>query len=129
MSIILYNSGKIKSYENLKALCKYVGETEEFADVLWQNMLLDEEILEEFNYYVVNHTIKGEIRCGELSLLDIYFNQMCKYNYFHDMAKNPLNCDKDRMVLHAFKQIIEMRKDPNFMEKYMESERNSTDMM
>lgn len=128
MSVILYNAGKIKAFENLKALSLMVGETEEFAVSLWQDMLLDEELLDEFNYFVVNHTIRGTVSCGELNLLDIYFSQMNKYNLLHDLGKNPNSCDKDRLVLHAFKQLVEMRKDPNYMANYLKNERNGMDI-
>ena len=129
MSLILYNAGKIKSFENLKALAVLVGETEEYAVDLWQSMLEDEELLNEFNYFVVNRTLLGNVKCGELSLLDVYFNQMTKYNLFHVMGKNTAECSKERMVLHAFKQMVEMRKDPLYMEHYRESEQNGMDVM
>ena len=129
MSLILYNAGKIKSFENLKALAVLVGETEEYAVDLWQSMLEDEELLNEFNYFVVNRTLLGNVKCGELSLLDVYFNQMTKYNLFLDMGKNTAECSKERMVLHAFKQMVEMRKDPLYMEHYRESEQNGMDVM
>lgn len=129
MSVILYNAGKIKSFENLRALSLMVGETEEFAVKLWQSMLLDEELLEEFNYFVANHTIKGEVRCGKLTLLDIYFSQMNKYNLFHDMGKNTEACNKDRMVLHAFEQLIEMRNDPDYLVNFEHQEGSGMDIM
>ena len=128
MSVILYKAGKIKAFENLRALAALVGETEEFAMELWKDLLNDEELLDEFNYFVVHHTIKGNVRCGELSLLDIYFNQMCKYNLYHDLGKNPQGCNKDRLVLHAFKQLTDMRKDPDYMTKYDKSENSGMDM-
>lgn len=129
MSVILYNASKIKSFENLKALTLMVGENEAYATELWQDMLMDEELLEEFNYFVVNRSIRGSIRCGELSLLDIYFNQMSKYNLYHDMGKNTAECGKERMVLHAFKQMADMRRDPHYMEKYRKSEQSGMDIL
>ncbi len=127
--MILYNAGKIKSFENLKALALTVGETEEFAATLWQDMLQDQELLEEFNYYVVNRTLKGTVKCGEFSLLDLYFAQMNKYNYFHDIGKNPNNCNKERMILHAFKQMVEMKKDPEYLKHFESAEYKSMDVM
>ncbi len=127
MSVILYNAGKIKSFENLKTLALMVGETEEFATTLWQDMLLDEELLDEFNYFVANHTIRGNVRCGELTLLDVYFSQMNKYNIYHDMGKNGDFCNKDRMVLNAFKQMTDMRRDPDFMLRYEKHEESGLD--
>lgn len=129
MSVILYNAGKLKSFENLRTLACLVGETEEFANELWSYMLSDEELLEEFNYFVANHSIKGEISCGELSLLDIYFSQMNKYNLYHDIGKNTMECNKERMVLHAFKQMMEMRKDPNYLANFDKLENKGMDII
>lgn len=129
MSMILYNAGKIKSFENLKAFALMVGESEEFAELLWQDMLQDEELLEEFNYYVVNRTLKGTVKCGDFTLLDLYFAQMNKYNLFHDLGKNPNNCNKERMVLHAFRQMVDMKKDPKFLEHFEGTEYKSMDVM
>lgn len=128
MSVILYNAGKIKSFENLKALSLMAGETEEFAVDLWQSMLLDEELLDEFNYFVVNNTLKGSAKCGELTLIDFYFSQMNKYNLLHDMGKNSGDCNKDRMVLHAFRQMAEMKRDPEYIEHYEDNERKGMDI-
>lgn len=127
--MILYNAGKIKSFENLKTLALMVGETDEFASSLWQDMLNDEELLDEFNYYVVNRTLKGKVKCGDFTLLDLYFAQMNKYNYFHDIGKNPNNCSKERMVLHAFKQMVDMKKDPDYLKHFENAEYKSMDMM
>ena len=127
--MILYNAGKIKSFENLKTLALMVGETDEFASSLWQDMLNDEELLDEFNYYVVNRTLKGKVKCGDFTLLDLYFAQMNKYNYFHDIGRNPNNCSKERMVLHAFKQMVDMKKDPDYLKHFENAEYKRMDMM
>ncbi|MBE5932700.1 MAG: hypothetical protein E7263_04690 [Lachnospiraceae bacterium] len=127
--MILYNAGKIKSFENLKTLALMVGETDEFASSLWQDMLNDEELLDEFNYYVVNRTLKGKVKCGDFTLLDLYFAQMNKYNYFHDIGRNPNNCSKERMVLHAFKQMVDMKKDPDYLKHFENAEYKSMDVM
>lgn len=129
MSVILYNAGRIKTYENLKALAAAVGETEEYADNLWQQMMLDDELIEEFNYYVVNRTLLGKASCGEYSLLDLYFSQMNKYNMYHDMGKNPASCNKERMVLHAFEELLNMRRDPLYRENYERKEDSGNDKL
>lgn len=124
--MIIYNAGKIKTYENLKALAILVGEDEKFADELWEEMLKDEELIEEFNYFVFNKTLKGKVKCGDYTLLDIYFSQMKKYNLYHDLGKNPVDCIKERMVLNAFKCLTDMRRDP---QKLIEFEMSESDGM
>lgn len=125
--MILYSSGKIKTYENLKAFAVMVGESEAYAEDLWKYMVFDDELIEEFNYFVANHSLIGKARCGEYTLLDIYFNQMCKYNLHHDLGKNPNECNKDRLVLHAFNKLVKMRQDPEYAVKFEKEEDSGMD--
>ncbi|MGN0367486.1 MAG: hypothetical protein ACI4EK_01795 [Wujia sp.] len=125
--MILYNAGKVKAFENLKALAIQAEETEEFAVLLWQDLLADEALLEEFNYFVVHQTLQGKVSYNGLTLLDLYFSQMNKYNILHDMGKNPYACNKNRVVLHAFRQMVDMRRDPKGMQKFEENENRGID--
>ena len=125
--MILVQNNKIKAYENLKSLCEQTNETPEFADALWADMLETEELLEEFNYYVVHRTLAGKLSYEGLTLLDLYFAQMNKYNRLHDLGKNPGWANKERMVLHAFRQMADMMKDPREKQRHEENERASTD--
>ena len=125
--MILLQSNKIKAYENLKSLCEQTNETPEFADALWADLLQDEALLAELNYYVVHRTLEGKYTCCGLSLLDLYFAQMNKYNRLHDLGKNPGWANKERMVLHAFREMADMKKNPELYEKHIENERASTD--
>lgn len=129
MSIILYNASKIKSYENLKAMFVAIGEEETLADKLWSEMLTDEELLDEFNYFVANGTLKGTVKCGEFTLLDLYFSQMNKYNIYHDMGKNTDICNKNRMIINSFFQMLEMRKNPNYLVDFEKREDSGMDKM
>lgn len=127
--MILVQNNLIKSYENLKSLCEQTGETPEFADSLWADMLQSPELLDEFNYYVVHRTLKGESACNGLTLLDLYFAQMNKYNRLHDLGKNPASANKERMVLHAFREMADMKRDPSLILKHEENERAGTDYL
>ena len=39
MGGMIYDGSRIRAYENLKALCSYAGETPEWCDALWREML------------------------------------------------------------------------------------------
>ncbi len=127
--MIMIENSRIKSYENLKSLCEQTEETSEFTDALWQEMLENPELMGEFNYYVVHRTLKGELKCNGLSLLDMYFAQMNKYNRLHDLGKNPGWANKERMVLHAFREMADMLKNPSLIKKHEENESASTDYL
>ncbi len=127
--MIIYNAGRIKTYENVKALVKLIGEDEQFAEDIWQGMYNDDELIEEFNYFVQNKSLRGNAKCGDISLIDLYFSQMNKYNLYHDLGKNPVDCLKERMVIEAFKELIDMRKNPNYMTDYENIELKGMDIL
>ena len=127
--MIIYNAGRIKTYENVKALVKLIGEDEQFAEDIWQGMYNDDELIEEFNYFVQNKSLRGNAKCGDISLIDLYFSQMNKYNLYHDLGKNPVDCLKERMVIEAFKELIDMRKNPNYMTDYENIELKGVDIL
>ena len=62
-------------------------------------------------------------------MLDIYFNQMCKYNLYNDLGKNSGECNKDRLVLHAFKKLVMMRQDPNYASNFDKEEDTGMDIL
>lgn len=127
--MIFYNAGRIKTYENIKALVKLIGEDEQFAEDIWQGMYNDDELIDEFNYFVQNKSLRGNAKCGDISLIDLYFSQMNKYNLYHDLGKNPVDCLKERMVIEAFKELIDMRKNPNYMTDYENIELKGMDIL
>lgn len=127
--MIFYNAGRIKTYENIKALVKLIGEDEQFAEDIWQGMYNDDELIDEFNYFVQNKSLRGNAKCGDISLIDLYFSQMNKYNLYHDLGKNPVDCLKERMVIEAFKELIDMRKNPNYLTDYENIELKGMDIL
>ncbi|MCR5108138.1 MAG: hypothetical protein K6B28_08230 [Lachnospiraceae bacterium] len=124
MSIIIATS-KLKVYEGYSSLCEYAGMTTEFSDELWADMNLDRELYEEFVYYLGNHTFKDDMKIRGYSLSDLYVFMMDKYNLIREIGKNPTSCNKETMVLNAFKTMVEMKKDPDTYVKRIESGRGN----
>ena len=118
---ILLDARKLKAYDFLKQLCDYAGKTPEWADELWKDLLINTEIYDEFMYYLDNHTFKDEYRIGGYSMSDLYVWQMDKYNIIREIGKNPTSCNKETMVLNAFRTMIDMKADPEPFIKRLES--------
>lgn len=120
MGNIIIETSKIKVCEYLYELCEYCGYEKAFADRLWENVVLDDRLYDELVYYFCNHTLKDEICVEGYSLTDLYFFQMNKYTLLTEIGKNPVECNKDRMVLNAFDMMAGMLKNPEEYIKRMD---------
>lgn len=117
MSGILYDARKIKAYEAMQELCRLAGETEEWGNGLWAELLTDSELLEEMIYYLEHHSFLGKASVEGYTLIDLFIWQMDIYNLIADSGKNTESCNKETMVLRAFWAMTEMKKDPAHYKK------------
>ncbi len=113
MSGILYDARKVMAYEGLTQLGEYAGKSGEFVEDLWRELLLDPELLKEFMYYLDHHTLLDQAKCRGYALTDLYVWQMDRYNLIREIGKNTSCCNKEAMVLNAFRTMIDMKKDPD----------------
>lgn len=112
MAGILYDARRIKAYEGLLALGEIAEETKQWCDELWEELVFDAELLDELVFYLEHHSLKDKVHCEGYGLTDLYIWQMNRYNIIGDSGKNTAACNKDRMVLHAFRDMINMKKEP-----------------
>ena len=119
MAGILYDARRIKAYEGILALGEFVGETKQWCEELWEELVLDRELLEEFVFYLEHHCLMDKVHCEGYGLTDLYIWQMNRYNLIRDSGKNTDACNKDRMVLHAFRNMADMKKEPAVYVKRM----------
>lgn len=113
MSGILYDARMVKAYEGMVQLGKYAGKSDEFIESLWADLLSDEELMKEFMYYLDHHTLLDQAKCRGYGLTDLYVWQMDRYNLIREIGKNTEVCNKEAMVLNAFRTMIDMKKDPD----------------
>lgn len=113
MAGILYDARLIKAYEGLQALGETAGETSEWCEALWEEIVFSPDLLEELIFYLDNHYLTEEVKCEGYSMIDLYVWQMNRYNIIGDSGKNTDTCNKDRMVLKAFRDMVNMRKNPD----------------
>lgn len=114
MSHIICGTEKIKVYEGLKALCEYAGKSEEWCNELWLNILTDYELYGEFLYYLEHHGFADHMKAAGYSLTDCYVWQMERYNLAQDTGKNTEKCNKEEMVLQAFRTMAQIKKNPDY---------------
>ncbi len=113
MAGIIYDARRVKVYEGLSALGEIAGEPQEWCDKLWEDILGAPDLFEELVFYLEHHYLTENVKCCGYSLIDLYVWQMNRYNIIGDSGKNTDACNKDRMVLKAFRDMIEMRKSPD----------------
>lgn len=112
MSGILYDARLVKAFEKLKTLGRTAGMTDEWCEKLWEEIVFSQDLLEELIFYLDHHYLTDKVNCEGYSLTDLYVWQMDRYNLIGDWGKNTSACNKDRMVLNAFMDMAQMRKNP-----------------
>lgn len=111
MSIII-STKKIKICEYFYNLTDYCGYDREWADELFGEIMGNDELYKEFVYYLENHTFLDELKVEGYSLSDLYVFSMSKYNLIREIGKNPVECNKERMVMNSFDMMSKMIKEP-----------------
>lgn len=112
MNGIVYDARRIKAYEGLMALGEYAGKDAAWLDGLWQGLVADAGQMKEFMYYLDHHTFCDKDRCRGYGLTDLYVWQMDRYNLVREIGKNTEACNKEAMVLNAFRTMQQMKKEP-----------------
>lgn len=120
MANIVLDGSKIKVYKMLQELCTYCSEKEQWGDELWSYLLQDEELYEEFVYFLENHNLKGTMNVEGYTLFDLYVKQIDLYNVRCDLGKNPSFCIKEDMVLRAFHMMGKLKENPEAYKKKIE---------
>ena len=113
MAGIVYDARRIKAYEGLLAVGEIAGQPKEWCDMLWGEIIVAPELLEELIYYLEHHCLTEKVKCCGYRMRDLYVWQMNRYNIIGDSGKNTDTCNKDRMVLKAFYDMAQMKKSPD----------------
>lgn len=100
----------------VKSLCDYAGEDESFAEAFLQNLHADEEICQEFLYYMENGNFACKAKICGYTVVDILIWQMDHFRARLDRDNTGTKQNGDRMILLAFDTFLKMKKDP---EKYL----------
>lgn len=109
---IIFDQSRLKVYDGLTRLCEYAGETGEWCNVLWSEMLVDQQLYDAFVYYLEHHGLPESPKCAGYSLTDCYVWEVEQDNLRRDTGKNTAQCNKEDMVLHAFMTMAKMKRSP-----------------
>ena len=117
MAGILYDARRIKAYERLLALGETAGETRQWCEALWEELVFDSELTDELVFYLEHHSLRDKVHCEGYGLTDLYIWQMNRYNLIKDTGKNSRTCNKEKMAMQAFRTMADMKKEPSRYEK------------
>ncbi len=120
---IIIATAKLKVCDFFYDLCDRCGYDRNWTDSLWGAIVTDETVYEEFAYYAANHTFGDMLSVSGYTMSDLYVFQMDKYNLIREIGKNPPECNKERMVLNAFRMMIDMKADPEVYVKRLQEGR------
>ena len=112
MNGIIYDARRIRAYEGMMSLGEYAGREEKWLGKLWEDLLGDEGLMKEWMYYLDHHSFLDEEKFLGYGLTDIYVWQMDRYNLVREIGKNPRSCNKESMVLGAFRTMLDLKADP-----------------
>lgn len=110
----------------IRALCEGAGEDGAFAAAFFEKVKEDEEIYEEFLYYMVHENFACKAKVAGVGVVDVLIWQMDHFKARLDRDNTGTKENSERMVLLAFDTLLNMRKNP---EKYIVrmSEETGTD--
>lgn len=111
-----------KAYEWAKALCSYAGADEAFLQDFWGRLTADEEIYEEFVYYLEHQDFLCKVKIEGYGLVDLMIFQIDHFRAVMDQDVADMRLNKDKMLLMAFNSLLQMRKKPVPFVRMMQNE-------
>ena len=114
---------KEKLQEFVKELCRCGGENEIFEEQFLAALLEDDEICQEFIYYMERRDFACKANVQGYTVVDIMVWQMDHFKARLDRDNAGTRENPARMVLLAFDTLLKMRREP---EKYVEKMRQET---
>ena len=82
----------------------------------------DEEIYQEFVYYMEHQDFACKVKVGGYTVVDVLIWQIDHFRAWLDRDTTGTKQNKDRMVLLAFDTLLKMRKDPSGYLQKMQGE-------
>lgn len=102
----------VKLYAWTLKLAECAGEDKAAADAFWNRLVTIPELLKEYAYYFDTGEFLCEYIIEGFSIADILVWQMDHFKAHMDRADSANRYDKDRLVLSAFRTMMELKEDP-----------------
>lgn len=103
-------------------LCRYAGADENFFRDFWERLTEDEEVYEEFVYYLEHQDFLYKVKVEGYGLADLLVFQIDHFRATMDRDVADMRYNKDKMLLMAFNSMLIMRKNPEPFVKMMQGE-------
>lgn len=113
---------KDRAYAWAAALCSYAGADEAFFRDFWERLISDEEIYEEFVYYLEHQDFLCKVKIEGYGLVDLMIFQIDHFRAVMDQDVSDMRLNKDKMLLMAFNSLLQMRKNPAPFVKMMQGQ-------
>lgn len=116
---IIYDGRKIAAYNIASDFCKSKGWPDRFFAELWEGILLDPVLYDEFTYYLEMNELTGNTVCEGYTMYDLYFHHLRSYNARHDAGKDTSTSDKDEVIFLAFHTMGRLRQEPEIYKQLL----------
>lgn len=115
------NQDKVREF--IMQLCRYGEENEDFGEDFYRNLQEDEEIMEEFTYFMEHGSFACKAKVHGYTVVDVMVWQIDHFKAWLDRDTAGTRQNKDRMLLLSFDTFLKMRKNP---EKYIQKMQGET---
>ncbi len=116
---IIFDKRKLAAYQIATEYCSKKNLPPEFLQELWDGILIDTALYEEFIYFLEKDELSGHASCEGFTMFDLYFHHLREYNMQHDIGKNGTQCDKDLICFYAFHTMSMLHKEPEAYKKML----------
>lgn len=117
---IVYDATRIRVCQAFYEICDYAELSRQWADELWKDVLIHEQVYAEVVYYIEHHTFLDKMKVCGYSMCDLYVWQMSRYNLIKDTGKNSRTCNKEKMAMQAFRSMVDLLADPEGYRRRLE---------
>lgn len=128
MNDIILDARRIRAYECFLDLGEYTAKENTWLDELWAMLVENDELMDEFMYYLDNHMILDKMCINGMSLTDLFVQEMSRFNIFNDTGKNTGDCNKEAMILNTFYAMGKLMAKPSDSIKRLEEDRGMDKM-
>ncbi len=109
---IIFDKRRLATYSVIEEFCDECGFDDKFTLELWEGLLLNQKLYDEFVFYLQNYEFTGDFKCEGYTIPDLYFYHLREFNLYHDTGKNTDCCNKDKLVFIAFHTMGRLLKEP-----------------
>lgn len=108
--------------EYIGKLCENAGEDQSFVRDFYERLTKDEEILQEFVFYMESGNFACRAKVCDYTVVDVMVWQIDHFKAWLDRDTTGTKQNKDKMLLNAFDILMKMKQDPETYVRKMQME-------